>query len=55
MVGVKFNDDKMVQCWTGKQSKPFNTVQATETNGSSAFILAQTSAETDSEEPLNLA
>ena len=55
MVGVKFNEDKMVQCWTGRQTSPFNTLPATEADGSSAFILAQTSSEVDEENDTVLA
>lgn len=44
MVGVKFNDDNMLQCWVGYQTKAATNEQATQTELASPFILAQTDA-----------
>ena len=50
MVGFKFNEDKMIQCWVGYQTAALTNKKATEADGISPLLLAQTSVEeTDAE------
>lgn len=55
MVGVKFNEDKMLQCWVGYQTAPLTEQKPQQTDLVSPLILAQTGAEDNAEVPLNLA
>ena len=49
MVGVKFNHDKMVQCWVGYQTEGLTDMKAHETELAAQLILAQTNSEVDTE------
>ena len=40
MVGVKFNKDKMIQCWVGYQTTPLTNQAPTQTELASPLILA---------------
>lgn len=51
MVGLKFNEDKMIQCWVGYQTAPLTNQKPVEKDNASPLLLAQTGTEeTDAQE-----
>ena len=48
MVGIKFNHDRMVQCWVGLQTEALTDVKPQENELAASLIFAQTDAATES-------
>ena len=40
MVGVKFNKDRMLQCWVGYQTQPLSNKKGKKTDLAASFVLA---------------